>query len=54
MMIYCQDKKGTMYFDVALTEKAIVTPAKAGVQNVKEKKINNTLDSGLRRNDDSM
>jgi hypothetical protein len=32
-------------------EKRFVTPAKAGVQNIKINKIINTLDSGLRRND---
>jgi hypothetical protein len=31
--------------------KGFVTPAKAGVQEIKVKEIFNTLDSGFRRND---
>ena len=32
-------------------EKLFVTPAKAGVQNIRTDEISNRLDSGLRRND---
>lgn len=34
-----------------VSEKLIATPANAGVQIIKTRKINNILDSGVRRND---
>jgi hypothetical protein len=34
-----------------IAEKRIVTPAKAGVQEIKNNKFINMLDSGFRRND---
>jgi hypothetical protein len=36
---------------LAFVEKRFVTPAKAGVQDIRTNKISNMLDSGLRRND---
>jgi hypothetical protein len=44
-----QDYFSALFWQIA--EKRIVTPAKAGIQEIKNNEFINMLDSGFRRND---